>query len=115
MALPPPPRVPQPQVDRADLLDKMGIKPREPKRITPPAPQISTPVVAPPSIVTADPEWQKPQKQSNVFDIPVIGPLIDLIDTLGDFLQMILTPFVLFLEQTILYLQALFLKANFLI
>jgi len=81
MALPPPPRVPQPQVDRADLLDKMGIKPREPKRITPPAPQISTPVVAPPSIVTADPEWQKPQKQSNVFDIPVIGPLIDLIDT----------------------------------
>jgi len=84
MAIPPPPRVPQPQVNRDELMVKLGIRPPKEKKIDrSQIPSFSTPSAPPmPVMATPDPTFVKPKpKGGGIFDIPVIGPMIDLIDT----------------------------------
>ena len=83
MAIPPPPRVPQPQADRADLLSSLGIERKPPKQIERATIFDALPAVPPaPVIATPDPDFVKPESAGGgIFEIPVLGPIIDVLDT----------------------------------
>ena len=90
MAIPPSPRVPQPRASRSDFVESLNLNPTPVKpnldlgnivaSLPQPQPQTQQPLLPP--VILADPTKRPPKKKGGgLFDIPVIGPVIDLIDT----------------------------------